>query len=117
VTTYHGAYSEGSAIKHRYNAVMAKGDRVIAVSAFIAELIRRRYATDTERKTPHHSGRGGHRRSSTPPRCWGTAYRQACARNWRLSDMGAPTMMLPGRLTSWKGQKTSDLRLWPVAAA
>ena len=32
VTTYHGAYSGGSALKLRYNSVMARGDVVIANS-------------------------------------------------------------------------------------
>src|SRR5271165_1812867 len=38
VTTYHGAYGEDLPFKRRYNAVMARGERVIAASHFIAEL-------------------------------------------------------------------------------
>ncbi len=56
VTTYHGTYSEKSPLKRRYNSVMAQGDRVIAVSAFIGELIRRRYHLPAE-KLRNHSGR------------------------------------------------------------
>ena len=40
VTTYHGAYQSGNALKRRYNAVMARGDRVIANSHFTADRIR-----------------------------------------------------------------------------
>ena len=39
VTTCHGAYGGASAIKQRYNSVMARGDRVIANSAFTAATI------------------------------------------------------------------------------
>ena len=56
VTTYHGSYGEKSALKRRYNAVMAQGDRVIAVSHFIAGLIRARYGTTEERLRVIHGG-------------------------------------------------------------
>jgi len=39
VTTYHGAYSGSSAMKLRYNAIMASGQAVIANSAFTAQRI------------------------------------------------------------------------------
>jgi glycosyltransferase involved in cell wall biosynthesis len=41
VTTYHSAYYGASPIKLRYNAIMASGDIVIAISEFAAERIRR----------------------------------------------------------------------------
>ncbi len=49
VTTYHGTYKEDLPFKRRYNAVMAKGERVIAASRFIAELIARRHHADRAR--------------------------------------------------------------------
>ena len=61
VTTYHGAYSDGSRAKRLYNSVMTRGARVIAASGFIAELVLNDaqlsrlvlsdQATDEERKT------------------------------------------------------------------
>src|SRR5579862_5327171 len=39
VTTYHGSYSGNGTLKLRYNAVMAKGDVVIANSAYTAHRI------------------------------------------------------------------------------
>jgi glycosyltransferase involved in cell wall biosynthesis len=39
VTTYHGAYSGSSAMKLRYNAIMASGQAVIANSSFTAQRI------------------------------------------------------------------------------
>jgi glycosyltransferase involved in cell wall biosynthesis len=43
VTTYHAAYNARTKLKRRYNSVMARGDRVIANSAFIAGLIAERH--------------------------------------------------------------------------
>ncbi|MGH7107254.1 MAG: glycosyltransferase, partial [Acetobacteraceae bacterium] len=43
VTTWHGAYGENLPLKRRYNGVMAAGDRVIAVSRFIADAITARH--------------------------------------------------------------------------
>ena len=40
VTTYHSAYGGSSVIKQRYNAIMAAGDAVIAISEFAAQRIR-----------------------------------------------------------------------------
>ena len=37
VTTFHNAYSAGSRLKRRYNSVMARGERVIAISDFVAD--------------------------------------------------------------------------------
>lgn len=43
VTTYHGAYSEDFPLKRQYNTIMARGDRVIAISRYIADLIGQRH--------------------------------------------------------------------------
>ncbi len=49
VTTYHSEYSERGRIKNFYNSVMARSDTVIAVSHYMAKLIRERYATPEAR--------------------------------------------------------------------
>ena len=49
VTTYHSEYSERGRIKNFYNGVMARSDKVIAVSDYMAHLIRTRYATPEHR--------------------------------------------------------------------
>lgn len=41
VTTWHGAYGDRSAVKRRYNSVMARGDVVIANSQWTADVVRR----------------------------------------------------------------------------
>lgn len=45
VTTWYKGFREQNALKRLYNGVMAKGDRVIAASDDIADLIRDRYDT------------------------------------------------------------------------
>jgi glycosyltransferase involved in cell wall biosynthesis len=49
VTTYHSEYSEAGRIKNLYNSVMARSDTVIAVSHYMAKLIRERYQTPESR--------------------------------------------------------------------
>lgn len=43
VTTFHDAYPAGNAAKRLYNSVMAKGDRVIAISRFIEKHVATHY--------------------------------------------------------------------------
>lgn len=49
ITTYHSEYSERGRIKNLYNSVMARSDTVIAVSHWMAKLIRERYQTPEAR--------------------------------------------------------------------
>jgi glycosyltransferase involved in cell wall biosynthesis len=44
LATFHSSYSERGRLKRLYNSVMVRGARVIAVSDWIADLIRARYA-------------------------------------------------------------------------
>jgi glycosyltransferase involved in cell wall biosynthesis len=100
VTTYHGTYAEDLPFKRRYNAVMARGEIVIAASRFIAELIVRRHNIPPTRI--HVIPRGIDPAVFDPDEI--APDRMArLARAWRLPD-GAPTVVLPGRLTAWKGQ-------------
>ncbi len=99
VTTYHGAYGEGFPLKRRYNSVMARGDRVIAISDFIARLITERHGVgpDRLRVIP----RGVDTAIFDPALVTGDRI-DKLARAWRVPD-GAYTVVLPGRLSGWKG--------------
>jgi len=100
VTTFHGTYNAGNFIKRAYNSVMTKGDRVIAISAFIAEHVRRLYGVPASRLRTIHRGVDLQRFDPTKV----SAERVVqLANDWRLTD-GHPVIMLPGRLTRWKGQ-------------
>ncbi len=99
VTTFHNAYGARTALKRRYNSVMARGDRVIAISDFVADHAANVYGVgrDRLRTIP----RGVDLEIFDPDRV-GAQRIINLARQWRLPD-GMPVVMLPGRLTRWKG--------------
>ncbi|MEX2454502.1 MAG: glycosyltransferase family 4 protein [Rhodospirillaceae bacterium] len=100
VTTFHGTYNFGNPFKKAYNAVMASGDIVIAISDFIGRHVTETYGTAPEkvRVIP----RGIDLETFNPDAVSPERMIQL-AQSWRLPD-GAPVIMLPGRLTRWKGQ-------------
>jgi len=101
VTTFHGTYSKGNIFKRSYNAVMIKGARVIAISNFIANHIRRHYGVPNS--VIRIIARGVDLTRFSPSQVSAERVIQL-ATNWRLTD-GLPVVMLPGRLTRWKGQR------------
>ena len=101
VTTFHGTYEVGNALKRRYNAIMVKGERVIANSEFIARHIREAYKVDPARVRVIR--RGVDLARFDPERASAERVIQL-ANKWRLPD-GVPVVMLPGRLTRWKGHR------------
>ncbi len=101
VTTFHGTYNMGPmAMKRHYNAVMARGERVIAISQFIASHIHQYYGVGWERVRVVH--RGIDLDIFDPTHVSPERIIQLSTA-WRLPD-GVPVVMLPGRLTRWKGQ-------------
>jgi glycosyltransferase involved in cell wall biosynthesis len=100
VTTFHNAYDTSSWVKQRYNSVMAEGERVIAISRFVAEHAALVYHVPPERLRIIERGVDFTR--FDPERVSAERVIQL-AREWRLPD-GLPVVMLPGRLTRWKGQ-------------
>jgi len=100
VTTFHGTYSHGNWLKNRYNAIMTKGERVIAISGFIAGHVRQVYGVPAAHIRVIHRGVDTGRFDTQKV----TAERVVTLANqWRLTE-GLPVVMLPGRLTRWKGQ-------------
>ena len=100
VTTFHGTYSLGGGLKRRYNSVMIRGERVIANSKFIAGHIRKNYGIEASRLRIIHRGVDLERFDVQAVSAQRVV---ALAADWRLDD-GIPVVMLPGRLTRWKGQ-------------
>ena len=100
VTTYHGTYNEGLPGKRLYNSVMARGERVIAISHFIADHLRARHGTDPARIRV--IPRGVDEALFDPARV--DAGRIAALRAAWSVPAGRPVVMLPGRVTRWKGQ-------------
>lgn len=100
VTTYHGTYSAKSGLKRFYNAVMAGGERVIANSRFIADHVRAEHGVgeDRLRVIP----RGVDLAVFDPQAVSPERIAQMRAR-WGVAREEA-VILLPGRLTRWKGQ-------------
>ncbi len=100
VTTYHGAYGEELPGKRHYNAVMARGERVIAISRFIAALVQRRHGVDPALIRVIHRGVDA---AAFDPNAIGQGRIDRLAAAWHL-PAGRKVVMLPGRLARWKGQ-------------
>jgi glycosyltransferase involved in cell wall biosynthesis len=100
VTTYHGSYNEGFPGKRLYNSVMARGERVIAISAHIAALVRERHGVDPARLRIIPRGVDPAR---FDPEAVAPARIQALRQQWAL-PANRPVILMPARLTRWKGQ-------------
>ncbi|MEM6762861.1 MAG: glycosyltransferase family 4 protein, partial [Pseudomonadota bacterium] len=121
VTTYHGAYNERTALKNRYNSVMARGDIVIANSAYTAALVAKRHKFASKRIIIIHRGIDMNRFD-------GSAVERvpALLKKWRV-EPAEPVILHLARLTTWKGQellldalaqlKTRNSRHWVCVMA
>jgi len=101
IATYHGAYGQRSALKGLYNSVMARGALVIANSAFIAAMIRRRHGVPEACVAIIH--RGTDLADFDPERIT-EARRQALREAWGV-EPGQRIVLQVARLTPWKGQR------------
>ena len=101
VTTYHGSYSGQSSLKQLYNSVMARGDVVIANSAYTAGLIGNAYPFANEHTAIIHRGTDL-RRFARP--AVDTARVQRMRKSWNVGPEDR-VILLAARLTAWKGQK------------
>lgn len=100
VTTYHSEYSEKGRLKNFYNSVMARSDTVIAVSDYMAHLIRTRYHTPEDRIAVIH--RAFDADVFDPAKL--NPQRLAAARQQLDADGTRPVLMLAGRITPRKAQ-------------
>lgn len=101
LTTFHGAYNIGPIkLKKKYNAVMTSGKKIIAVSNFIREHILENYKVDPEKIEVIHRGVDIDKfdiSKVSPERLINLS------KKWSIPE-DLPIIMLPGRLTRWKGQ-------------
>lgn len=99
ITTCHAPYNFHNETKRIYNGIIAKGERVIAISEFVADYLRKNYGLDDSRLRLIPRGiplERFHPAAVTPERMI------ELTRGWRIPD-GSNIVMLPGRLTRWKG--------------
>lgn len=101
VTTFHGTYGESWFGKRAYNRIMTRGDRVIAISEFIAHHVRSVYGVGEDRLRVIPRGVDT---AAFDPKLIGPDRWEPLTRTWNLND-GWPVVMMPGRLTRWKGQR------------
>ncbi len=102
VTTYHGVYSAKGSAKRFYNSVMARGDVVIANSEYTRAHVMAEHGIAPEKIFTIYRGVDLERFSPNavaPNRV--AALREA----WGVEEDADPmVVLLPGRLTQWKGQ-------------
>lgn len=101
VTTYHGSYASRSGVKTLYNSVMARGDVVIANSAYTADLILAKHGFARDRIRVVNRGTNF---SAFAPAAVAPERVQALRKAWGV-EPHQRIVLLPGRLTGWKGQR------------
>ena len=104
VTTFHGTYNYKNKLKKFYNSVMVRSDLIIAGSNFIFSHIKENYAEYlTDKKKLLSIFRGintDYFDSSTTLE----TDEDKLFKSWDLK-VGKKIILLPGRLTAWKGQE------------
>jgi glycosyltransferase involved in cell wall biosynthesis len=100
VTTYHGVYNARTRLKRYYNSIMARGDAVIANSQWTARHILAVYRFQPKRLKV--IPRGMDLNYFNPAQV--EADRVRTMREWWGARDGERVVLLPGRLTRWKGQ-------------
>lgn len=101
VTTWHGVHANNFPGKKHYNAVLAAGDRVIAISQHIGQRLAQEYhvGPDRLRVIP----RGADVAQFSPDAVSGQRVHRL-GESWTI-PAGTPVILMPGRLTEWKGQR------------
>lgn len=100
LTTYHGIYNGTSGLKKYYNSIMAKGVHIIANSDFTKAHIIKTHGTAAEKITA--IPRGVDMAKFDPSR-FTEKDRTTQRYHWRVAS-DKKLILLPGRLTRWKGQ-------------
>ena len=99
VTTFHGTYSIQNKLKKKYNSIMIKSNRVIAISKFIKSHILSNYNIDKDKIVTIHRGINIER------------FNYLKVADERLISLlnifnipeDSFVVLLPGRITRWKG--------------
>ena len=100
VTTFHGTYNFKSTIKKYYNSIMLKADHIIAGSKFIYDHIHLYYKTNN----PITIVKRGIDQNYFNPSNISNSEKEKIRKEMGFSNDNF-LVLLPGRLTAWKGQK------------
>ena len=100
VTTYHGIYNASNPLKRLYNSIMVRSDAIIANSQWTADHIAREHGIARERITTIPRGIDLELfdpAGVSPDRV------ESLRGQWRVAP-NQTVILLPGRLSRWKGQ-------------
>ena len=104
VTTFHGTYNFNNKIKKFYNSVMVKSNLIIAGSNFIFSHIKNNYSDYLDIKNKLLVIFRGINVDYFDPTTKTEIEEKKLLKNWGIED-NKKIILLPGRLTSWKGQE------------
>jgi len=105
VTTFHGTYNFNNWIKKFYNSVMVRSDLVIAGSNFIFSHINNNYPDylhDDKKFLVIFRGINTDYYNSEKIK---TSDKDKLIKKWNLDKFQRKIILMPGRLTEWKGQE------------
>ena len=104
VTTFHGTYNFNSKIKKFYNSVMVRSDLIIAGSNFIFSHIKENYAKYLDAKKKLLVIFRGINVDYFDPTSKLDSDEKKLLKKWQI-EKDKKIILLPGRLTGWKGQE------------
>jgi glycosyltransferase involved in cell wall biosynthesis len=104
VTTFHGTYNFKSRIKRFYNSVMVRSDLIIAGSNFIFSHIKENYSELLNFKKKFLVIFRGINTDYFDPSLKVESDENKLLKNWEI-NREKKIILMPGRLTSWKGQE------------
>lgn len=99
LTTFHGVYGHGNALKRFYNRVMLRGPLVVANSQFIRDHIETVYGYPKDRIVV---AARGIEPNLFDPASVGAEQRAAIRHEFGVGD-GEPMLIMVSRITGWKG--------------
>ena len=104
VTTFHGTYNFNSKIKRFYNSVMVRSDLIIAGSNFIFSHIKENYTKYFDTKKKLLVIFRGINVDYFDPTTKLESDEKKLLKEWQI-EKDKKIILLPGRLTGWKGQE------------
>ena len=104
VTTFHGTYNFNSKIKKFYNSVMVRSDLIIAGSNFIFSHIKENYTKYLDAKKKLLVIFRGINVDYFDPTSKLYSDEKKILKEWQI-EKDKKIILLPGRLTGWKGQE------------
>ena len=105
VTTFHGTYNFKNSIKKFYNSVMVRSDLIIAGSNFIFSHINQNYSKYLDLKKKFLVIFRGINVDYFELSTILDSEENRLISDWEV-DRNKKTILMPGRLTAWKGQET-----------